>query len=224
MTPGRALDTHAARDDDAAIRRLDPPDSGRDSALSAAASTGAVTGLSAASLSRLQRAAGNRTVSRAIAVQRHEEGKELPTVDEDVTEASEKAAEPEPTGDVGEPSTNGDGAAPPAETPAADTGTPVTETGAPSAEATAPAEEVPAEPVGSTEAEPAAARSKKVEKAEKKAGKAAAKSFKKDQKLNPGAMSLAAAEKILQGQFGGLKKIVPGTIVILADQPACSAK
>ncbi len=71
---------------------------------------------------------------------------------------------------------------------------------------------------------PEATRTNQVEMAEKKAGKEAGTAFTKSQKLTPGAMSLASAEKILQGAYGGLKKIVPGTIVILADQPACSAK
>lgn len=42
--------------------------------------------------------------------------------------------------------------------------------------------------------------------------------------LTRGAMSLASAQKILQGQFGDVATIVGGTIVILADQAACSAK
>ena len=42
--------------------------------------------------------------------------------------------------------------------------------------------------------------------------------------LTRGAMSLASAQKILQGQFGDVKTIVSGAIVILADQAACSAK
>lgn len=71
---------------------------------------------------------------------------------------------------------------------------------------------------------PMATRTKEEAKSEKKEAKKAGKAFKKSQKLTPGAMSLAAAEKILQGSYGGFKKIVPGTIVILADQPACSAK
>ncbi len=37
-------------------------------------------------------------------------------------------------------------------------------------------------------------------------------------------MSLASAQKILQGSLGGLKTIVPGTIEVLADQAACSRK
>lgn len=42
--------------------------------------------------------------------------------------------------------------------------------------------------------------------------------------LTRGAMSLASAQKILQGEYGDVKTIVTGTIQILADQPACSAK
>jgi hypothetical protein len=42
--------------------------------------------------------------------------------------------------------------------------------------------------------------------------------------LTRGAMSLAGAQAILQGEYGDVKDIVPGNIVILADQPACSAK
>ena len=71
---------------------------------------------------------------------------------------------------------------------------------------------------------PEATRTKKEEKTEKSEGKTAGKEFTKSQKLTPGAMSLASAEKILQGAFGGLKKIVPGSIVVLANQAACSAK
>lgn len=71
---------------------------------------------------------------------------------------------------------------------------------------------------------PEATRTKAEEKTEKKSAKDAGKAFKKSQKLTPGAMSLASAEKILQGSYGGLKQIVPGTIVILANQAACSAK
>ena len=71
---------------------------------------------------------------------------------------------------------------------------------------------------------PEATRTPQVELAEKKAGKEAGKAFTNSQKLTPGAMGLASAEKILQGAYGGIKKIVPGTIVILADQAACSAK
>lgn len=59
---------------------------------------------------------------------------------------------------------------------------------------------------------------------DKKKAKKAGGEFEETQKLTPGAMSLSAAEKILQGSYGGLKKIVPGTVVVLADQAACSAK
>lgn len=69
-----------------------------------------------------------------------------------------------------------------------------------------------------------ATRTKKEEKDQKGEAKKEGKAFQKKQKLTPGAMSLAAAQSILQGQFGGTKDIVPGTIVILADQPACAAK
>lgn len=48
--------------------------------------------------------------------------------------------------------------------------------------------------------------------------------FQKARKLTPGAMSLASAQKVLQGTYGDVKDIVPGSIVILADQPACAAK
>ena len=77
-----------------------------------------------------------------------------------------------------------------------------------------------ADPVGA----PQATRTKAEEKSQKGDAKAQGKAFQKSQKLTPGAMSLAAAQKILQGQFGGTKDIVPGTIEILADQPACAAK
>jgi hypothetical protein len=71
---------------------------------------------------------------------------------------------------------------------------------------------------------PEATRTAKEETDEKSAATAEGTAFVAKQKLTPGAMSLSAAEKILQGSFGGFKKIVPGTIEILKDQPACSAK
>lgn len=74
------------------------------------------------------------------------------------------------------------------------------------------------------QAAPAATRTKAQENAQVGEATAAGKAFQKSQKLTPGAMSLAGAQKILQGAFGGMKEIVPGSIVILADQPACSAK
>lgn len=75
-----------------------------------------------------------------------------------------------------------------------------------------------------SESPPSATRTKQVEAAEKREGRESGAAFTTAQALNPGAMSLAAAQKILQGAYGGTKKIVPGTIVILADQPACATK
>lgn len=71
---------------------------------------------------------------------------------------------------------------------------------------------------------PEGTRTKAEEKTQVGDAAKSGKAFQKAQKLTPGAMSLASAQKILQGAFGGLKVIVPGTIVILADQPACVAK
>ncbi len=71
---------------------------------------------------------------------------------------------------------------------------------------------------------PEATRSKAEEATQTASAKVAGKAFQKQQKLTPGAMSLASAQKILQGAYGDLKAIVPGTIVVLADQPACAAK
>ena len=71
---------------------------------------------------------------------------------------------------------------------------------------------------------PAATRTKEQEAAQQGEAKKAGSAFQKSQKLTPGAMSLASAQKILQGAFGGVKDIVPGSVVILPDQPACAAK
>ena len=71
---------------------------------------------------------------------------------------------------------------------------------------------------------PAATRTKQEEAAQQGEAKKTGKAFQKTQKLTPGAMSLAGAQTILQGAFGGVKDIVPGTVVVLADQPACAAK
>jgi len=73
-------------------------------------------------------------------------------------------------------------------------------------------------------AAPSATRTSAEAKTQKAEGETAGKEYQKAQKLTPGAMSLASAQKVLQGQFGDVKDIVPGTIVVLADQPACSAK
>lgn len=74
------------------------------------------------------------------------------------------------------------------------------------------------------QAAPEATRTKVEETAQVGEATKSGKAFQKAQKLTPGAMSLASAEKILQGAFGAVKKIVPGTVVVLADQPACAAK
>jgi hypothetical protein len=211
----------SARDEAPDARRKVPAGS-HDAAVSAAAATGSISRLSPAGVSRLQRSAGTRAVARAIgaerlAVQRHAEGTELPTKEEDVAEVTEKENAEIPT-ETGAPvpgeGTGGEGA--PGTGPTPTDGTPPSPTPGP--------EETPPAQTESNEAPPAATRTKKDERTEKAAGLKAGKTFQKNQKLNPGAMSLAGAESILQGQYGGLKKIVPGTIVILADQPACAAK
>lgn len=74
------------------------------------------------------------------------------------------------------------------------------------------------------QAAPEATRTKSEENAQVGAAKKSGLAFQKQQKLTPGAMSLASAQAILQGAFGAVKTIVPGSVVILADQPACSAK
>ena len=71
---------------------------------------------------------------------------------------------------------------------------------------------------------PAATRTKAEETAQTGEATKSGKAFQKSQKLTPGAMSLASAQKILQGAFGGVKDIVPGAVEVLADQPACAAK
>ena len=74
------------------------------------------------------------------------------------------------------------------------------------------------------QAAPQATRTKVEDNKEVGEATQSGKAFQKAQKLTPGAMSLASAEKILQGAYGGVKKIVPGAVVVLADQPACAAK
>ncbi|MEP7215755.1 MAG: hypothetical protein ABI782_05830 [Anaerolineaceae bacterium] len=74
------------------------------------------------------------------------------------------------------------------------------------------------------QAAPEATRTKAEETTQVGEATKSGKAFQKAQKLTPGAMSLASAEKILQGAFGAVKKIVPGAVVVLADQPACAAK
>jgi hypothetical protein len=74
------------------------------------------------------------------------------------------------------------------------------------------------------EALPADTRTADEATAQKGEATTAGAAFQAAPALTRGAMSLASAQKILQGQFGDVKTIVPGTIVILADQAACSAK
>jgi hypothetical protein len=71
---------------------------------------------------------------------------------------------------------------------------------------------------------PGATRTADEEKTEKEAASAEGKAFVEKQKGSPGAMSLAGAEKILQGAYGGFKKIVPGKIEILKDVAAVREK
>ena len=77
---------------------------------------------------------------------------------------------------------------------------------------------------GNASVAPAATRTKAEEATQQGEATQAGTAFQKAQKLTPGAMSLAGAQKILQGAFGGVKDIVPGSVVVLADQPACAAK
>ena len=72
-------------------------------------------------------------------------------------------------------------------------------------------------------AAPPATRTAADETAETGAATKAGADFLASQAVSQGAMSLAGAQKILQGSFGDIKSIVPGTIVVLANQAACSA-
>jgi hypothetical protein len=69
---------------------------------------------------------------------------------------------------------------------------------------------------------PPATRTAAEETAETAAANEAGADFLKSQAVSEEAMSLAGAQKILQGSFGGVKSIVPGTVVVLANQAACS--
>lgn len=71
---------------------------------------------------------------------------------------------------------------------------------------------------------PSATRTKEQESKDKADATGEGQKVKAAQKLSPGAMSLSSAQTILKGAYGGVKTIVTGTIVILADQPACAAK
>lgn len=69
-----------------------------------------------------------------------------------------------------------------------------------------------------------ATRTRAEAKIDNKSGKEAARMFTRAQLLTPGAMSLSAAQRILQRSFGGLKKIVPGAVEVLENQRACARK
>jgi hypothetical protein len=143
-------------------------------------------------------------------VQRHAEGEELPQKDQEVSEIAEKGAK----------STAAAPPATPAQAPTAGVaGAEETATPAPG-----PAKTEDAPVGGGTGAAPAATRTADEEKKETEAGTKAGGQYEAAQKLSPGAQSLAGAQAVLQGVYGGMKKIVPGNIVILADQPACSRK
>jgi hypothetical protein len=57
---------------------------------------------------------------------------------------------------------------------------------------------------------PSATRSKKQETKDQTAATGAGTAFKNAHALTPKAMSLASAQTILTGAYGGMKKIVPG--------------
>ncbi len=187
--------------------------------------------ISAGFLLRLQRTAGNTAVNdllrrRAVAgknasvqrlrtgvgsvsVQRHAEGEALPAEADMVGEISSKEAVDVGGGDDSAPASGDDSSS-------ADSG------GGSGAD---PQESTPDTGGATQDADtqaPEATRSATQEATDKTAATAAGTAFKTA--LTPTAMSLAGAQSVLTGQFGGVKTIVPGSIVILADQPACSAK
>jgi hypothetical protein len=204
--------------------------------------------ISARFLLHLQRTAGNTAVNdllrrrasagkgdsvqrlragmERLSVQRHAEGEALPTEADMVGEISSKEAVDVGGGDdagaaddssSSADSSGGSGAAPQDTTPSdGDTGGGGGSTGAPQDSGGG---DVTQDAESQT---PEATRSATQEATDKTAATAAGTAFKTA--LTPGAMSLAGAQSVLTGQFGGIKTIVPGSIVILADQPACSAK
>jgi hypothetical protein len=213
--PDHAHDTVETRDGAAskqAVRRED----GHDAAATAAARTpGSLARFSAATLSSLQRSAGSRAISHALAgeglaVQRHAEGEELPAKEAEAAEVTAKASA---TSSAAPPA----GAAPTA-------GVAGAEEASGAAAPTPTSSEAPPQQETSNAAPPAATRTAAEETTQKGDATKAGGEYEKARKLSPGAQSLAGAQKVLQGAYGGLKTIVTGTIEILADQPACSAK
>jgi hypothetical protein len=198
--------------------------------------------LSAATLLRLQRTAGNTAVNdllrrrgltqsgakgtvgapvqrrrghaagSSLAIQRHAEGEALPAGADLIAEVETKEHL-----DVGGGG-SGDGSS-----PAAQDSTPADGGGS----STAAPDTTPGGDGGGTAQDtgsqaPEATRSARQETSDKSAATTAGTAFKTQ--LTPAAMSLATAQTVLTGAFGGVKTIVPGSIVILADQPACAAK
>src|SRR3954471_11964566 len=110
MSTGHAHESDTTRDENQTARREAARDTAGAEAVGTAARTATISTLSRAGISRLQRSAGSRAVSRALvseglAVQRHAEGTELPTEQEDVAEVTDKAAAPIPAGDPAAPDT-----------------------------------------------------------------------------------------------------------------------
>jgi hypothetical protein len=139
-------------------------------------------------------------------VQRHAEGQALPEEQAQVAEIDEAKSKttsaPAATATAGVPGAGDATGAAPA-TPQSSEAPPAQETDS---------------------AGPAKTRTADQEKTQKDDATKAGGEYEKAVKLSPGAQSLAGAQKVLQGAYGGVKDVVPGTIEILADQPACSAK
>jgi len=147
-----------------------------------------------------------------LAVQRHAAGDALPAEADLVSEIESKEAQDGGGDSVAE---GGDGAAP----SDAQGGTQVDESQ--TAEDGGGGDTEDATQDGGDTQAPEATRTAEQETADKKGATDAGTAFKA---LTPAAMSLATAQKVLTGAYGGVHTIVQGSIVILADQPACSAK
>jgi hypothetical protein len=165
--------------------------------LGAALAHGSVSRMPPDAVSRLQRHAGNRALSRAIgterlAVQRHDAGAALlPGLGEDVSEIEQKKNAQIPPG---------------AALPEAPPGEPEGEGG-----------KGPAAPEMQI-------RSAGEKAQQQREGKAEGTAYVESQALTPSAMSLAASQKILQGRYGDVKTIVPGNINFVADNDALQAQ
>ena len=171
--------------------------------------------------------AGNASVQRlrpgsgSLIVQRHAEGEALPAEADMVDEIASKEALDLGGGDDSDASDSGGGSGAASQVTTPDDG----ESDGGGGGASSGATQDTGGGGGTQDAEtqaPSATRSAKQETTDKTAATAAGTAFKTQ--LTPAAMSLASAQTVLTGAFGGVKKIVPGSIVILADQAACSAK